>query len=187
MPRRFKSKPVDVNKPMDVNLFGEATAIGDDTVAETHMLLRMFERGGISLAGGRATASADAQSSDGRTAYATADTGVSSSSADLLIMFGGGREYADADSAHATSTTRFLALDIAAIDRGQLVLDFGGGGGQWRSRSHSDDDVPSGNVARATVDARVSGEHTFLSAEVHTFSLEDALSTVAADIFGALG
>lgn len=168
--------------PLTVSASGSSTAIGTDTIARVDLLVRVIDRGSVTVAFGMATAESLAFSpTGGSTPFALAGTGVAVTGADFLVTetaIATGSGVASGQSwAAETSRTRFFALDVdgAWPACGPVVVETVGSEAIRRAPPRFD-----GNAATVTADARAIGENTITDVQVGVLALEDRLSTVDA-------
>jgi hypothetical protein len=219
--------------PSDVamELGGEATAVGDDTLALGSMDASVDGTGSVTSAYGSATFIAAAESEGGETAFATADSYGFLSGMDFLVVFTNDtqiiQEGPDGSLWISTSETTLYGMDFDAFstdgtvdaDTGSTPLaegeematasvlatdDFASSESEAGDFEASDplasdllgsaadpfDDEGidiEGNVAFLDIDADVSGPDTLLLVEADVLTIEDALSTVIADLVAAIG
>jgi hypothetical protein len=102
--------------PIAVTFGGDASGFGTDTTASGVMRGTAVDLGLVSYAMGTASSfTAAATAGEGDTALAVADSFATVTGADLVITFtrhGSTDTTQGADSAYATSTTSFLAIDL---------------------------------------------------------------------------
>lgn len=168
--------------PLAVSASGSATAIGTDTIAKVDLLVRVIDRGAVTVAFGMASAESVAFSpAGGSTPFALAGTGVAVTGADFLltdtVVATGGGVASGQNWAAETSRTRFFALDVdgAWPDCGPTVVETVGSEAIRRAPPRFD-----GNVATVTADAEAVGENTITDVQVGVLALEDRLSTADA-------
>jgi hypothetical protein len=170
-------------------LGGQSTAIGQDTLAQGSVSLKVNDAGPVTIVRGTTTFSATAQSTDSSTAYATADTFAGVSGADRVHTRTTTMDQSDQDEDtstwSATSTTRVFAIDI----EGRTLPNSPASSiHQVKQLSPADIDGVDidGNVAMVQVDALVEGENTYVSVDTSVLAVEDTLSTVNASITGGI-
>jgi hypothetical protein len=221
----FSSVPDSSDVVMELG--GEATAIGEDTLAIGSLEATLDATGSTTSAYGSATFVAAAESEGDGTAFATAQSYGFVSGMDILMVTTSNSEFVqegpDGSLWVATSETTLYGVDFDSLsmdgsadsgvpppDQGLdttddlAVDDFAGsdsetddlevsdlsiGGLSDSVTDHLDDDWIDidGNVALLDVDADVLGSDTLLLVAADVLSIEDALSTVVADLLAAVG
>ena len=161
---------------MDVG--GDATAVGDDTLAEGSIVTRVVDRKKVTIGRGSTTFSATAESQDGL-AYATAGTYADVEGADIVItktrkVSGNGAD--DAAWSTETSRTRVIAIDIKGLDlrNGPITID--------KTKERSTAARPAsvqGNQTKLTADVQARGVNTLASVDGSVLTTS-GLSTVGA-------
>ncbi|UEM24584.1 hypothetical protein JL100_030695 (plasmid) [Skermanella mucosa] len=173
-------------------LGGEATAVGQDTLAEGKATLQVKDLGAVTVVKGTASFGATAQSTGGSTAYATADSFADVSGADIVITrtksTSNTTENGDSTTWTETSTTRVLAIDIEGITLPK-TLDLSAGLSKVLSKIQGFKAIKKpdpvdldGNVAKVQIDVLVEGENTYADVGTSVLTVEDTLSTVNASI-----
>jgi hypothetical protein len=195
-----------------MELGGEATAIGDDTLALGSMEATLDATESVTSAYGSATFVAGAESESDETAFATADSYGSLSGMDVLVVITSDTETVqegpDGSLWVATSETMLYGVDYDSLATDGVVdadLSSSAEGEEvsttdGASDPSTDDLLDSaadpldddwtdieGNVALLDVDADVSGSDTLLAVEADVLTIEDTLSTVVADLFAVVG
>jgi hypothetical protein len=154
-----------------------ADAVGQDTYAATSTNLKTMDVGPVSITKGTVSATALAQTKDGSTPYTSATTLASASSADVIIQkttsaSGSGADAAGAWS-YASSTTRFLSIDIQGVDlTPRIVTKTADATVTTRPAS------TSGNDARFDVNVAAQGDDTYTDVQTSAISVEDRYSGV---------
>jgi hypothetical protein len=198
------SDPTSDSSGLALVLGGEATAIGEDTLAVGSMSADLDATGSLATVEGNASFIAVAETTGDETAFVTADSFGGLSGADLLFVL--------------TSNTQIVdqgpdgSLAIATSDITLYGLDFdstAGGGGSTESdpmldplaeselpatmdSTTDDEDLYDlaldieGNVAVLEVTAEVSGQDTLLEVGASVLTVEDTLSTVTGEIIAAV-
>jgi hypothetical protein len=190
-----------------MELGGEATAIGDDTLALGSMEVTLDATGSMTSAYGSATFVAAAESAEDETAFATADSYGFLSGMDVLVVITSNtqtvQEGSDGSLWAATSETTLYGVDYdslatdGVVDTDSSSSDEGEEGvSDPPTDDLSDSDADTfdedgsgieGNVALLDVDANVSGSDTLLMVEAGVLTIEDTLSTVVGDVFATVG
>ncbi len=191
---------------------GEATAIGEDTLAAASMTVEVDSTGLVTTALGSVSFVAAAVSPGHETAFATADSFGGMSGADFLLVLTSNTQIVDQGPdesvAIATSSTMLYGADfgLAAADTSvatnsmlapstenefPAIADF--------ATSDQDHDTPAddfwdstgveidGNVAVLDIVAAVFGPDTLLDVEASVLTLDNTLSTISAEIIAAVG
>jgi hypothetical protein len=161
-----KSKTVQTtpDDPVVVTASADATATGEDTFAATEAVVKVVDRGPVTVALGTINATATAEGDD---AYAAAWTEVTVDGADINI----GQTTESGDGmATASSTTRFVAVDIEGVDfaRGPIAV----------SSDYEVESQPAaidGNTATFAVDVTAVGDNAHVTADA-TVTTTDQLS-----------
>lgn len=107
---------------LGAELFGTAVALGDSTLALGTITLTAAEWGQFAVARGSAEFTAVAETSDGSTPYADADTSAVVTGADAGIIAGISLNLMDGDTTVSTSKTNFVAADIGGWIGGPSLL-----------------------------------------------------------------
>lgn len=193
----------DGDDAMMLEAGGDATAIGEDTLAAGSVSASLEDHGGVTIATADSTFTAIAVDGDGAYAGAYsyayvdgADITVTSTSAssDLIITD-------EATLAYATSSTSLRAIDIEMVDLDSpLVVD--------TSVTDTTDAVPDdgitdgttsggsasadiysldGNTSLLFVDASVTDDTTALQVDAFSLSMEDQLSISSAIVIAEAG
>jgi hypothetical protein len=172
-----KSKAVQTTPdyPVVVTASADATATGEDTFAATEAVVKVVDRGPVTVALGTMTANATA-TAEGDVAYATAYTEATADGADISI---GQTATSESDGATtASSTTRFVAVAIEGVDfeRGPIAV----------SSDHEVESQPAaidGNTATFDVDVTAIGDNAHVTANttvITTDQLSDSTIIVSA-------
>jgi hypothetical protein len=180
-------------------LGGEATAVGEDTLADGSMLATVDGTGIVAVASGSAEFEAVAASTDGEAAFATADSYGAVSGADFLVVIGSNSEFVhqepDESLSLATSQTTIFGLDTnsdSSVPLAESTLS------DPALLTPMDEADPSqsladsslaieGNVATLDVVAYVLGANTMLEVDASLLAVEDTLSTVNAGLIAVVG
>jgi hypothetical protein len=175
-------------------LGGEATAVGEDTLAVGSVLATVDGTGIVAVASGGVDFSAAAVSTDGGAAFATADSYGAASGADFLVVIGSTTEIlhqaTDESLSLATSQTTIFGLDTDPGSSAPLAE------ATPRDPALSTDPSQSladsslaieGNVAILDVVADVLGPNTVLEVDGSVLAVEDTLSTVNAALIAVTG
>lgn len=176
---------------------GEASALGDDTLAAGSISAAMIDDGSVTSVDLSATM--EAVSEDDESAFAWADTfaGVSDG-AEVIVGYtvenDSSHQSSTGSTAISTSTTNVTAYDIHPDTEGDAAsqTDSASGDdapltdGQQESRSGSIEDDASldldGNIALLEVDAVAVGDDSFVGVDAYLFAIEDELSISGADV-----
>jgi hypothetical protein len=192
---------------------GDATAVGEETIATGDIDLEIKDMGTTTVASGSATFEASSESDGGDTAYATAVTEVALSPADTIYTWNvessSTVQTDDVSEWSASSTTGVLALyddesedtnSSGSTDTTTAEDDSEGETPQVTGDAEIADlqvddepltaftlDYDSGNIADLTIDAAAYGQDTFISVDASILTVEDQLSTVYGMVYGAVG
>lgn len=161
---------------------GEATAIGEDTLATGDVTLAIRDTGPMTFTHASSTFTSTASSTEGSTAYTTADSYAYTTNADICFTFSRDSTTSGDGYSDSTSTTKLFAIDIECIDLSRLNLNF-----DLSFLGAPREQTVDGNVATFNGDATVEGENTYLSTTVDVFTLENQMSLVVAETYGAVG
>ena len=195
-----------------LGLGGEATAVGDNTLALGSLEAELDATGAVTSAYGSATFIAAAESPYGETAFATANSYGFVTGMDFLAVVTSNTEIVqegpDGSLWVATSETTFYGVDYDALATDGILStnssssaedddvpatgdidDPTAGDLSGSATDHSDEDWTDigGNLALLDVDADVFGSDTLLLVEADVLTIENTLSTVIADLFAAVG
>jgi hypothetical protein len=180
--------PSSTQSPVMATLYGEATAIGQNTVADGNLSLGVKDHGPVTIIKGKISATATATSPDDTATYATAESGATVTGADIVRTKTKTSSYTEQDGDTSvwtqTSTTKLFAIDIEGRNftkvKAQTKVE------QKDTKQDLDFDI-DGNIADLDASVRVEGEHTYADAQISILTVEDSLSTVSAAITGGLG
>jgi hypothetical protein len=190
--------------PLALVLGGEATAIGEDTLAAGSMSAELDTTGSLTTVEGSASFVAVADSPGDETAFATANSFGGVSGADFLLVFTSDTQIVDQGSdgsvAIAASDMMLYGLDFDSIagdgsDETDPMLDpLAESELPATTEPTTDDDHLydlafdiEGNVAVLEVTAEVTGSDTLLEVGASVLTVEDTLSTVTGEIIAAVG
>ena len=183
---------------MAYELYGEALALGEDTLTEVETSSTIDSRGPIDVAKGYVQATALAEDDEEDEPFAEALTDVAVYDADLTIIWSKDQSV-DADGLSAdVSLTKFFALDFPHWESNITIvigedeeIEIHGGwlpiGQRWGEKRSGDLPDLDGNVATLDVEADALGEDTFVSVDAFTLAIEDELSESAVFVTGAVG
>jgi hypothetical protein len=172
---------------MAIVVGGDAAAIGEDTFASVDATSRLTDFGQVTLANGDVTATAIAESPDGETAFATVDTYVETSGADVVLVKTSTTSYEQNVISYASSETNLKAIDVENLDSETKVILVDT---SRIDQGHGTADVTTdldGNVATATFDAQASAGNSLVTVDAAALTVEDELSTSAVMIYSAVG
>lgn len=183
--------------PLALVLGGEATAVGEDTLADGSLLATVDGSGMLGVVSGSADFEAAAASTDGEAAFATADSYGAASGADFLVVIGSNTEILhqepDESLALATSQTTIFGLDTDPDSSVSLAESTPSDPALSTTMDEADPSQSDsslaieGNVATLDVAADVFGADTVLEVEGSLLTVEDTLSTVNASLVGVVG
>lgn len=167
-------------------LYGDALAIGEDTLTRVDATSSIVDQGKKITAEGVVKAVAVAE---GDTTYAGADTDVLVDGADKVKIKTKEKIVQEEGVSYEVEVTKFKAVDRPNKDGETKVIIHEKAGHKVVDDDHTDDDVDllDGNVAIATFDAQAIGEDTFVSVDVYTLAIEDDLSQSTVLITSAVG
>ncbi len=178
-------------------LAGEATAVGEDTLAIGSMSASVDGAGTVATAEGSATFVAAAASPDGDIAFATADSFGALSGADFLIVITGDTEIVhqgpDESLVVTTSQTTLYGVDFDAA-ASTAATDSAEADPALTAAAESEFaeigeegflDI-EGNIAMLEVDAQANGPDTLLEVQADVLAVEDTLSTVSAELLAVV-
>ncbi len=184
-------------------LGGEATAIGEDTLAVGSMSAELDTTGLLATMQGSASFVAVAESPGDEIAFATANSFGGLSGADFLLVFTSNTQIVDqgpdGSVAIATSEMTLYGLDFDSIAAGgsteaDPMLDPLAESELPATMDPATDDEDlydlafdiEGNVAVLEITAEVSGPDTLLEVGASVLTVEDTLSTIIGEIIAAV-
>ena len=179
----------DDSEGLSAAIGGEAIASGEDTLTQGSVSATMVDGGGGTSADLSATMTAVAESPDGETAFASADTFAEvSEGADFVFTLQkeiDGSEIDEAGStATATSTIDVVAFDLSASDGQVLEPETVAPAEIVTTDAYvapAEEDL-DGNFATLEFEATAIGENSLVAADVFVIAIEDELSMSAAFI-----
>jgi hypothetical protein len=186
-------EPAD--EPVALLLTGDATAVGEDTLALGSMQAVVDGTGAVTVASGSADFLAAAAGTGDESAFASATSYGELLGTSYLIVIGSNTEILDQDPDGslwvATSETTLFGLDpdsSGADFTAEPLL----GAEALSDTSMVAADEPydlslEGNVAIMDVAAEVSGDDTLLDVEISVLTVEDALSTLQGELIAIVG
>jgi hypothetical protein len=156
---------------------GEATAVGENTIAKTSIIGKSADVGLVSYAIGTTTFTAAATESREGTAFASTSSYANVSGADLILIYNDHGELtpsAGADVAYSTSSTTFIAIDLEFWDWawGPIVIE--------ADREVEFDCIRfeiEGNAATLQASLEATGPETLVSLDANVLAVEDTLSS----------
>ena len=189
--------------PLALVLGGEATAIGEDTLAAGSMSAELDAMGSVMTAEAGASFVAVAEATGDATAFVTADSFGGLSGADFLLVFTSNTQIVDqgpdGSLAIATSDMMLYGLDFDSIAAGgstetDPMLDPLAESELPATIDPATEDQDlydlgsdiEGNVAVLEITAEVSGPDTLLVVGASVLTVEDTLSTVTGEIIAAV-
>jgi hypothetical protein len=168
---------------MTTILYGDAVAVGVDTLTSVNVSVETKEHRGSTISKGTVTVTAAAESYDGGAVYADATTEVAVSGTDLLITQTKNKSGGDPDSSYDISVTNFTAIDIGLKSGKPKVI-------QKTSDTYDSGYDPidlQGNVAIVIFDGQVIGDDTLVIVDAYALAVEDELSLSTVMITSAVG
>jgi len=186
----IKSQSVVTTSPLVTNLGGEATAIGENTLATGTVDSKITDKGAVTKAKGTVTASATVQSANDDLTYTTAYTYAEIDGADhFKTKTKTTYTYSESNGEKTvteTSVTKFHAIAKepekgAKISEYHTVQDDTGDAASWYAGGAID-----GNVAAVSIDAQAYGENSYVGVETSVLAVEDQLSTVNFSVITAV-
>jgi len=161
----------------------DALAVGESTRVSGTITATTKDVGPVTLSSAKAVLTATAQSTDGSTVYAAADTSASADGADLVISrthnSTGTDDSGGLTTMTATSTTSLFALNLEHVD-----LPFGTisvGSVSWHDEPCVTG-ILDGNVASLDASAQASGETTLAQVDFSVLTTDDISCISAAAI-----
>jgi hypothetical protein len=181
---------------MAATLGGDATAVGDDTLAVGTIQGNIVDAGTAVIAEGSASFTAGTETSGGDLAYASASTYGESSPADTLVIVTStsseSLQTPDTSKWTETSKTDLLAIDLTLSNASDTSDGFnvstGGGSDQQSSFLEGsgsiapDDALPSdldGNLAMIVVDATAYADDSLVLVDASALTIENELSVIS--------
>lgn len=166
----------DTSDGMATVLYGEAYAVGDETLTWVDVVSGMVDHGEVTLATGEVTVTAAAT---GEGAYASAVSEIMVEGADIVII----KTKKTESGSYEASVTKFKAIDIEHKEDGTMRVIYNN-----KEKYDADATIdPSGNIAIATFDAQVSAENTFVSIDASVLVMDDELSHSTVVVASAVG
>lgn len=163
-------------------VYGDALAVGADTLTWVDAVLSMDDHGEVTIATGAVTATAAAEPSADETAFASAVTDVFVSGADIVIIKTHNKPDGGEGSSYDVSITKFKAIDIEHMDGATKVIY----SDKTTHSAQATIDI-DGNVAIASFDAQASGDNTFVGVDALVLAIEDELSQSTVMITSEVG
>lgn len=177
--------PVDTS-PLVTELGGDATAVGENTLAKGTLDAKTVDVGLVTYSVATASFTAAASSPLGGAAVASTSSFANVAGADLVFTFNTHEQLpvsAQANTAYSKSTTTVIAIDFEFWDRpqGPLVIE------QTKHAVHTTGKIDlSGNIATFRASLESKAPNTLVSLDTQVLTLEDTLSTVASSaVLGA--
>lgn len=177
----------DDSEGLSAAIGGEAIAGGEDTLTQGSVSASLVDEGGVTSADLSATMTAVAESPEGETAFASADTFADvSDGADIVFTFqketDSSKTGEAGSTATATSTIDVVAFDISTSD-GELIEPDAVVPAETVAAEA--DVAPAwedldGNFATLEFEATAIGEDSLVAADVFVIAIEDELSMSAA-------
>ena len=174
---------------LQMELLGNADAVGVDTFAKGDAQGHIDEMGSVAIGYGLVEFASYASASDGGPVFAAAMTEASATGADFIFSWttnaNGTQNIDGTEIAVSVSRTYLIAIDIETWEprHGPIHVAY--------ETEHEITNLPAsideGNFATFAADVLVEGEDTFVDMVLSTLAIEDQLSTVGAIIdFGFL-
>jgi hypothetical protein len=170
----------DTSDGMATELYGEAYAVGDETLTWVDVVSSTVDHGEVAMATGEVTVTAAAT---GEGAYASAVSGIMVEGADIVIIKTKSKSGSNENGSYDASITKFKAIDIEHKPDGTMKVIY-------NNKETYDADATidaSGNIAIATFDTEVSGETTFASVDASVLVMDDELSHSTVVVASAVG
>jgi len=192
MGARLPSKPQSVmtTSPLVTKLGGEATAIGENTLATATADSTIADKGAVTKAKGTITATATAQAGGEDLTYAAAYTYAEIEGADQFKTKTNTHYTTSENEGQTivteTSVTKFHAMaketgEDVKIPKQPTVQDNTDDAASWDAGGSID-----GNVAAVDVDAQAYGENSYVSVDASLLAFEDQMSTVSISVITAV-
>ncbi|WP_230532354.1 calcium-binding protein [Microvirga roseola] len=180
------SRTASSSSGLAATLSGEASAVGDNTLADSNIYCRTFDRGAVQVAFGSAWLTAAAQSQPGEVAYASASSHVGIAGADLSLSsttkWSGSGEYNGQSWATEVSHTSFLALNIVGWN-----VPLGSKETYDTVELNGPQYAPTiqGNLSTFAIDARAYGDNSYVNVDQMSLATDD-FSTSATTVTAAV-
>lgn len=178
-----RQEPREIDEtPLSVQVEGEASAFGMDTVATADVMGKVvdLERAGVSYAYGKAKYFAAADADDPETPFAATDVNLEIEGADVVFALHRSVNGANFEKDVVT----FLAFDFECIDLADSPIEFVAHCERTTSRCI---DVDEGNIALAEFDVEAIAEESFVEGFADVLAVDDALSISAVATFAEIG
>lgn len=170
----------DTSDGMATELYGEAYAVGDETLTWVDVVSSTVDLGEVAMATGEVTVTAAAT---GEGAYANAVSDIMVEGADIVIIKTKSKSGSNESGSYDASVTKFRAIDIEHKADGSMKVIY-------NNKETYDADAtidPSGNIAIATFDVEASGTDTFASVDASVLVIDDELSQSTVVVASAVG
>ena len=179
----------DDSEGLSAAIGGEAIASGEDTLTQGSVSATMVDGGVVTSADLSATMTAVAETPDGETAFASADTFADvSDGADIVFTLQKEIDSSETDeagsTATATSTIDVVSFDISALDGEILEPEIAPPAEVVAAEAYAPpaEEELDGNFATLEFEATAIGEDSLVAADVFVIAIEDELSMSAAFI-----
>ena len=167
--RLFGWLPDRDRSPVSVSLGGSADAVGQNTVARTHLEASLVDYGAVSVGFGRARFEARAEAGpENPDALAFAEASSQVEGADFVVTL----DRTVTGPNWEVASHAYFAVDLAAIElHDPIELSY-----EIERQSRRVRDVADGNVADAEVDAEARSDDTLVDLDLDLLAIEDTLS-----------
>ena len=184
-------KPLKITEPstdtggMATITYGDASAIGENTLTSVSIDVHTKEHNGMIVSKGTVTVGAWAEAPAGGTTYADATTDLGVSGADRVSIKTKNESGGDDNGCYDISIMKFKAKDLPHDSDEMVVKQMTHD--TYDSGDHSIDLHLEGNVAISAFDALASGNDTFVAVDAYALAIEDQLSLSTVMITSAVG
>jgi hypothetical protein len=176
----WDSMASDTSDGMATELYGEAYAVGDETLTWVDVVSSTVDHGEVAMATGEVTVTAAAT---GEGTYASAVSGIMVEGADIVIIKTKTISSSGETGSYAASVTKFKAIDIEHKPDGTMKVIYN------NKETYDADAIidPFGNIAIATFDVEASGTDTFTDVDASVLVIDDELSHSVVVVASAVG
>jgi hypothetical protein len=173
------------SRPFQMEIGGQANAVGQATLAEGDIFSRMVDQGDVTFGYGTADFCGKAQSLSDDTAFASAECFANVSGADFVLTWTtSSTHYVEASNGSYASTASQVVAFAVDFERwdfrdGPILIE----GSSDHTFTGELDFLPTlieGNVATLDVDTLAMGGSTFVDVVASVLTIEDQLSSVGA-------
>lgn len=157
---------------MVVVAYGDALALGEDTLTSVSTSIKIKDKGGVTKAKGEIETIAAAESPDGAV-FVSAENDVTASGADHVIIKTTSKTFEGNGESYTVSVTKFKAIDIEGKEGPTKVVE------HHNAKSIDDEHFGielNGNVSYAEFDVQASGENSLAIVDVYSLAYADELS-----------